>query len=485
MSHDFAERNKAETRHGKLSIVEKLAYSVGAFSDSVPFNIFYYYFLYFLTDVVGVDPAVGGTISLIAIMWDAVTDPVVGHLSDNCRSKYGRRRPFMIGASLPIYIFTILLFTTTGETATQQFVYYLFAAIGFWTAYKFYVIPFLSMSAEITDDFNERSTIKTYTGIIMYTATWLVTAGPMFVVDKVTKSGGEEKTAWFLSASVFGLVALAGALICWNFTRGKERVSYDANIVKNAREKTRGDVVKDYVALIKMKPFRNIALYIFFTCVNYSIASAAFVFLMSNNLGLSADKQAIYWTTYTVICFAMLPVCNFLATRMGKKLVTIVLCLITIAGCLFFAAFGIQTYHQLLIYTVIYNISNVCFWTIGYAMVNDCCEVFEYISGERREGSINGIASFAQKFGSAIGMWLSGILLSLVGYHAELEEQSDSALNGILQLNTLIPAIAIAISVIFVILYPITEKRYRSLMEALQARGRGESYSDENLKKLF
>lgn len=468
----------------RLKLKDKITYSAGAFSDSIPFNIFYYYFLYFLTDVVGISPAVGGVISLVAVLWDAFTDPIVGHLSDNCKSKYGRRRPFMLCGSLPLYVFTILLFTAVGNGGTGQILYYMLIAICFWTAYKFYVIPFLSLSAELTLDFKERNNIKSLTGVIMYTSTWLVTAGPMFVLDKVIAAGGTEKTAWMVSAIMFGLIGLAGALICWRCTRGKERMTPEE--IADKKGKTKKDIIKDYMILIKLKPFRNIAIYIFFTCVNYSVASAAFVYLMSNNLGLSEAKQAGYWTAYTLICFALLPICNFLSNKIGKKMVTILLCLVTICGCVIYAIVGIQSYEHLLVYTVIYNISNVCFWTIGYSMVNDCCEAYEFITGERREGSINGIASFAQKLGSAVGMWLSGILLSFVGYDASLAEQSEEALNGILQLNTSLPAVMISISVIFVILYPITEKRYHMLLQVMHKEKERSLVEDNTeLKKIF
>ena len=86
----------------KLSFTTKLGYGIGQGGDSAGYNLYYTYFLFFLTDVAMVSPAFAGVISLIAITWDAVTDPFVGYISDNTKSKYGRRRPFMIGSAFHI-----------------------------------------------------------------------------------------------------------------------------------------------------------------------------------------------------------------------------------------------------------------------------------------------------------------------------------------------------------------------------------------------
>lgn len=95
-----------DTTQRPLTVGKRLGYSIGAFGDSVGFNIFYFFFLFFLTDIAGIPPAIAGTITLIAVAWDAITDPIIGYLSDNLKSKSGRRRPFMITSAIPYAICT-------------------------------------------------------------------------------------------------------------------------------------------------------------------------------------------------------------------------------------------------------------------------------------------------------------------------------------------------------------------------------------------
>ncbi len=103
-----------ERAPGKLSFGLKIGYGAGTAADSITYTLFYTCFLYFLTDVVGMNPGIGGTISFIAILWDAVTDPVVGFWSDNTINPAGRRRPFILRSVWPLAVSVFLLFATSG-----------------------------------------------------------------------------------------------------------------------------------------------------------------------------------------------------------------------------------------------------------------------------------------------------------------------------------------------------------------------------------
>jgi len=465
-------------RSGKLPFQLKAAYGIGTFSDSIPFNIIYLYFLYYMTNVAGINPAVAGTVSLIAVMWDAVTDPIVGYFSDNWKSKNGRRRPFMIAGAIPEYLILMLVFAPFVVSGNSGFFYYLFISILFWTAYKIYVIPFFALGAEITQDFNERNALRSYCGIFIYIAVWIASAGPMAVMDRVFAAGGTEQLSWFISAAIFGGIGLVGALICWRFTRGKE-------LIENNEEHEKQNIFKNFIELYRVKPFRMIFFATLFFCINFSIASAAFVYLMSNNLGLDAGVQATYWTLNTVISLIYVPVITFVANRIGKKRAFILFFLIGIIGSFTFFILGIDSFTTLILFSTAYNAANICFWTTGFSMIYDCCEVDEFINGERREGAISGFSSFAQKLGAAIGLWLSGVMLNFAGYDGMALEQTESALAGILRLNTLIPALFMLAALLFVIRYPLNGKTFDILIKALELKREGKPHSTEGLEKLL
>lgn len=460
-----------------LPMKQKFVYAVGQVSDSIPFNLFYTYFLYFLTDVAGVPAALGGIISLITVLWDAVTDPIVGYLSDNSKSKYGRRRPFMLAAIGPMLVCTILMFTAVDFGEKLSFIYYALIGILFWSSYKTYVIPFFALGAELTQDFNERNTLRSMAGFFIYLSVWFVSAGPMAVLDRVLAAGGSEKTSWILSAAILGAVAAIGGLICWRFTRGKEL----ADAESYEQEKT-GSILSNYLELLKVKTIRRLLVVILLYCISFAIATAAFVYIMDTNLQLSAARQAYYWTCYSVITIVLIPLCNVAANYLGKKQTMLLFNLITVAGCLFYFLFGIESFTHLILFTIFWNIGNVCFWTIGYSLIYDCCELDEFIYGLRREGAITGFASFAQKLGSAIGMYSTGILLELFGYNGQAEIQSQEAMNGIITVNTAVPGMFVAIATGLLLLYPINKTNFSKLLEANKRKREGLDYSTEGLE---
>jgi GPH family glycoside/pentoside/hexuronide:cation symporter len=464
----------------KLSWRSRLLYSAGQFTDSIPFNLFYFYFLFFFTDIVGLSPAAGGTISLIIIIWDAFTDPVIGYISDNCKSKYGRRRPFMLFAIIPLFVCTVLLFTAFDFSPMAGFIYYLTIGLLFWTFYKIFVIPFFALGAELSQDYNERNTLRSVAGYVIYLASWIVSAGTMFVWDRVSAAGGSDRMAWILSAALFGLIGLVGGFTCWAFARGKER-----NLPEDPNEETVGiNFFKNYKELFANNAVRHLLFSILFFCISFAIQAAALVYLMSNNLAMSEAAQAGYWTVYAVITFIELPLINYCANKFGKKAAMIFLNLITTGGCLFYFLYGIHGYADLIGYTILYQFGGTAFWTIGYSLTYDCCEVDEFNYGKRREGAITGFASFAQKLGSAVGMWICGIILTFVDYDSVLETQTAEAERGILTMNTLFPGIVTMIGIIFVILYPINRKRFEALMAALALKREGKPYTTEGFETL-
>lgn len=462
----------------------KLGYALGQSADAVPYNFFYIYFLFFFTNVVGMNPAIAGAISFISILWSAFVDPVSGYLSDNCKSKYGRRRPFLLGSVLPLVVFMVLLFTTVNFGPTVNFVYYLIMAILLWTAFSFYAIPFFALGAEISQDYQERSSLRSLAGLFIYLSVWLVSAGPMMVLDRVTKAGGTPQYSWMLSAIILGGLTIVAVLICWRTTRGRELVNRRSELMQS-QETNKANIFKNYVELFKLRAFKMVLGATLFSTTSISIASAAFVYLMTNNLGFAADVQAKYWSVYTLLTIAIIPITFIIAKYIGKKRSLITFQIFSILASCYFFAFGVHNFTELIIFTFFTQLANVAFWTVGVAMTYDVCEVDEYINDKRREGAITGFVSFIQKLGAAIGLWISGILLALIGYDGTTLVQTPAVLKGILSLNTLAPAVLGIIVVVFVILYPINPKNFTALMAALPLKKAGQSHSTEEFADLL
>lgn len=283
----------------KLSFKTKIGYAIGQMVDSTGYNVYYFFFLFFLTDFAGVPAGIAGTISLIAIMWDAVTDPIVGNISDNLKSPYGRRRPLMIGATIPYAICTFLLFNNVSFGTNAKFAYFVVLAILFWSCYKTYVIPFFALGAELTDDFNERTTLRSWASIFLQLAVMLASAVPPMILEMAGKAGLQGARGWNAVGVIFGLIIIIASFICWTCTRGGEIINRNAEEMKSVEEQEKSNLFKNFISILKLRPAMLLAISVFMWNVTTVFLSSGAVYALVNLLGASAGEQS---TAFVVQC---------------------------------------------------------------------------------------------------------------------------------------------------------------------------------------
>lgn len=469
----------------KLSMKLRLGYGIGQMSDSLPYNFIATYALFFLTDIAGIPVAFAGAIGTIAILWDAVTDPVVGHISDTSKSKYGRRRPFMIVSLAPMCIFVILYFTAVDLGTVGSCIYYVLVAMLYRTFYTGYVIPYFSLGAEITQDYDERVTLQCISAYFVYFAVWLCTAGPMKVIEIAMAKGVSYSDSWILAALSVALCTLICGLISWRSLRGMEMVDRRDDIRNEDEGRNIKDVIHTYWVLLKDKICIKIILFRVTFIFSAGLASSAFVYLMSVNLGLDESQQALYWTLYSVIYIIDIAICNFISDKTDKRFLMGAAVLFGILVGIFYYFYNITSFNQLILYTFLHSFSAAAFWSVGATMMYDYNEIVEFKTGKRQEGAVSGVILFAQKVGSAISVGTSGVVLSLVGYDGTAEVHSESVKHGILFLNTLGPAIISILTLLCIISYPITRKNFDLLKNALELKRKGQEYSTKGFEKLL
>lgn len=468
----------------KLGLKKKFGYAIGQMVDSTGYNVYYFFFLFFLTDFAGVPAGIAGTISLIAIMWDAVTDPIVGNISDNLKSPYGRRRPLMIGATIPYAICTFLLFNNVNFGTNAKFAYFVVLAILFWSCYKTYVIPFFALGAELTDDFQERTSLRAWASVFLQLAVMLASAAPPMILEIAGKAGLQGAKGWNAVGVIFGLIIIICAFICWNCTRGGELTDRaDEKEEIEAQEKT--NLFKNFISILKLKPALLLALSVFLFNVACVFLSSGSVYALTNILNASSAQQSTAFVVQSGMGIIWIPVINFLAAKLDKKVAYWATILATGVIMFAFTFIGFAGFGVWLVYVSIFAFGNCAFWTLYYSMMYDISELDEFKNGTRREGVISALMSFFQKLGAAIATWLLGILLSLGGYDGTMDVQPDSAINMIEHIVTLFPSILAIAAAILAIAYPITGKRFDALLTALKAKREGKEYNTEGFKELL
>ena len=465
----------------KPSIGTYIAYGVGQAGDTIPYCMFYTFFVFFLTDVVGLPPMVAGAVSLVAVCWDGITDPIVGFLSDHTKNPNGRRRPWMIKSILPLAIIIFMLFAPFHFPNTVvATIYYLVIAALFWTLYTTYVIPYMGLGGEITTDYNGRIWIRMSNMIFGGLFMLLCTSGPTVVWSWGTAHGFSDQASWGISGAVFGAIALIFGVISWAATNGTE-TPLD-QLEESAKPDNHESIIQTLKETMHIRSYRQLCIATFFFFIGQIASGVALVYLMIYNCAMSDGQQATFWIIYAVAYTAMVPVGSVLAAKLGKKKAFLLGQAVTVILSICFFIHGIDSFGSCVLYIIIFQFGSTLYWTTYLAFAYDCVEIDDYVNGKRREGSMCAIVSFAQKFGSAIGTYTVGAMLTAVGYDAMADVQTAHAETGILGLCTLLPAASALIAIILMSRYSVTPEKYDMILTAIEDKTAGREVDESGFK---
>ena len=460
----------------KLPFKVKFSYGLSGYCSFIAWTAFSYYGLYFFTDVVGLSAAFAGAMISLGTLWDAVTDPIVGGISDNLKCKYGRRRPLIIGVAVPFVLIAILMFTNWGFSEPVAKVYFVIVILLYYTAQTVLDISSSSLGSEMTLDYDERSTLATFKNYFGLAAT--VAISPTLML--VSYFGGWFENAdfgWSCTLAVYMIIALIFITILWRNTRGYER----------HREEGGGKFsAADIKEIFKNKSTRIAAIIfavgIFSNTINYAIQ----VYYFTNYAQLTEGQIASVTMLFGVASIIGAWVVDVLMKKLGKKLAWVIgvgsegIVLLVMVG------FIINPGSVGMIYAlvILMAVGNAAVYQVPWAMIPDCVDVTELTSGKRMDGVIFGLVAFLQKASGAIGAALLGTLLTFIGY-SDAAVQSAETLSGIKNVFGFLVGGLYIISVIIVLMYPLSKEKHDRVCEAISDRKAGKEIEMSEFKDLL
>jgi GPH family glycoside/pentoside/hexuronide:cation symporter len=238
------------------------------------------------------------------------------------------------------------------------------------------------------------------------------------------------------------------------------------------------------LSILKIAPFKGFAIFVFFYLVASAMIQANIVFMIIHCVGLTQDFMAAVVGILVVTMLIFIPVTTAIAEKRDRRTACLVMFSLMLAGLVILKIIGIDSVVMLVFAALTMGIGTAAFWTVFYSISYDLVEVDELINGARREGTITAVPQFIQKFGAAVGVWLAGIFLTLYQYDSLSPFQSKTTVKGIENIGTIIPAIFLAVSIVGLLLYPVTKERFEKLLAALAKKRRGEAYTTEGFEKL-
>jgi GPH family glycoside/pentoside/hexuronide:cation symporter len=456
----------APTRH-RLPLRTKLAFGAGDLGPAISGALYGYFMLVFLVNVAGLAPAAAGTVLLIAKLWDAVNDPVVGWLTDHTRSRFGRRRPWLLLGALPFGLAFFLLWLVPPLGAVGKFAYYVLATMLFDTALTVVLVPFTSLTPELTPDYDERTSltaVRMSFSIIGSTLALLIHTQVLAAFEHAPVTG------YALSAAVWAAVGATGLFITFLGTREPPPPPRPA-----AGVTLHVGFLAGFRIAFRNRAFVLVALVYLFSWMALQFVQANLPFYIDDWVGMPTAALGYVLMAIQASTFVWLVIWTRVSERLGKQRVYYLgmAVFLAVMVVLFFVQPGQVTLVYLLAAIVGTGVA-VCY-LVPWSMLPDVVEVDELETGERREGIFYGMFALFQKLALALALGISGWALQIAGYVRAVPGQPDPVqpASALLALRLLIGpggAIILIASIVAVAAYPLTRERHAEVRAALAAR---------------
>lgn len=455
------------------TLKEKIGYGFGDMSSSMFWKIFSYYLPFFYSNIFGLSLVDAGVLVLVTRIWDAVSDPMMGVISDRTNTKWGKYRPYLIWVAPFFSIAGILLFTTPDLDYGGKLIWAYVTYILMMTVYTGINVPYGAMLGVMTDDSNEKTVFSSFRMFFAYGGSFI----SLFLWEPLTNLMGGYNTpgGWFWAMVVIAAACFVMFILCFFMT--KEHLKTVSTV----------SVGSDFKALLSNKPWwLLIGAALCFNLFNtVRGATVAYFFQDIIGPGVSLAFFGIVFAFYAGLFLGVGEVSNMVGVascvpisgRLGKKTTFILVnaSLVVLSVLFYFIPCTPTGYWLMLVFQILISILTGIMSPLVWSMYADVSDYAELEFHTASTGLIFSSSSMAQKFGGAIGGAAVLWLLSGFGYITDPEllaagpvAQPEEALNCLRWLMSFIPACVALLSMCIVWFYPLTTERIHSINAELK-----------------
>ena len=460
----------------KVPMTQKIAFGVGMLANQM-FPAAISIFIVVLVQDLGFPGWMWGVVSLAPRIFDSLTDPIMGFISDNTKSKWGRRRQYVFLGAITMGVSFIIMWQLFRENSIDyNFAYFLFWSIIFYLGLTIFSVPYVAMGYEMSDDFHERTSIM---AIAQWIGQWAWVIAPWFWVIMYD-------TAWFETADIavrelaiwVGLACAFCAMAPAIFIKSKSTLEedYSPMTLKNIG----GSLIKiwdSFGEAFTSAPFRKLcfATFLIFNAFNTVAAFTFFIivyYLFNGNAGAAGIWPTLFGSVGALCTtFLVIPIVAKMSKAMGKKKAFLISQSISVLGyVMLWFLFVPGKPYLFLIALPFFSFGIGGLFTIMMSMTADVIDLDELTSGKRREGVFGAIYWWMVKFGFAIAGGLSGAIFSFIGFDTALETQPESAIIGLRLFFSGLPILGTLIAMFIMRNYEISEERANEIKEQLKIK---------------
>ncbi|KAA3658750.1 MAG: MFS transporter [Calditrichaeota bacterium] len=463
----------------RVSNGQKFAYGLGAIVNNLLGGAIG--FMSIVLNVgLGINPALVGTLQAIPRLTDALTDPVMGYISDHTRSRFGRRRPYIfIGAILVGLTFALMWQLPEGHSEMFYFWFFLAGSILFYLFYTVFATPWVALGYEMTPDYHERTRLMAVMNFMGQFA-WISLPWFYAFMENDRLFSDSVEGARFLAIAIGIFVAVVGimpALFCRERfaaadDEGREKVPLLAGLKKNVLE-----FFKGLMTTLKRKEFLKLCAGTFFLFNSIMLVGAfssyiTIFYVCGGDTDLGASYIGLYGTINSFSTLAAIAATTWISAKIGKRRTFMLATSVTMFGSLLkWFCYDPIAQWKVLIPSPFMAVGMGALFTLMGSMIADVCDLDELETGERREGMFGSIYWWMVKLGMALAFAASGYLLNATGFIVDLGgAQTSTTFFWMRLVDVCIPAVACGISIYAVASFKLTEQRSYEIRQELDQR---------------
>jgi len=442
----------------KLPRLTKIIYGFGDIGFSMTSTIIAAYFPIFLTDVVGIAPALAAIGLFVGKSWDYINDPLMGYLSDRTRTRWGRRRPFLLFGALPFgLIFAFLWWKPPVETQTALLVFYTLMYVLYDAAGTFVGMPYFALTPELTEDYDERTELTGYRMFFSIFGGLIAFVIPMMIIGQMSPENADNV---FRMGLIFGVASFIPLYFVFFGTKEKPYFT----------QLDRPKLFSSFKSALKNRPFVFSAVIYLFTWTSMHIIEANLLFYIKYVVQRESMTEVIMATIF-VTAILSLPFWDWLSKKFNKRLAYIYgIAFWAVVQILLITVTASSSLAYLLSLCVLAGLGVGAAHVLPWAMIPDAIEVDELETGKRHEGMFYSLVTLMSKTTNSIAVPLALAVLDFSGYIPNAAVQPASTLTGIRIVVGPIPALLLVGGIIFAIFYPLSRDEHHQVVRELSAR---------------
>jgi len=463
----------------RLSTWVKLIYGSGDLGMATYGTLRQFFYAIFLTDVVGLDPRLASVAAVIGTIWDAINDPLVGRLSDRTRTRWGRRRPFLALFAVPYALgFLMLWWAPPWESQILRMIGVTLAFMLSDTLQTLVIVPFMTLTAELTDDYDERTELTGYRMVFNLLASLATAVVAPMIVNGVVKGGGTTQQAYVLVASIFGAASVLPFLIIAAFLReGPSPVAVEESLsIREVLSAVWGNIPFRFATglyVLNWIAVDLVALMIPYFLI-YWVGRGNLLITVSV-FGDEIALQSVVLGLILVMAMVSVPLWTWLSGRLGKRHAYVI-------GMAFWSVIQMAILFVrpgqmslLVILAALSGLSVSAAHVLPEAMFPDVIDWDELRTRKRQEGIFYGAKNFFRKLTGAVAVFLGLQVLGWFGYRSPLPGanvfvQTDSALMAIRMMTGPGGLVLVMVAMLVAWYYPLTRDKHHRVVRVLDRR---------------